>query len=482
MIQSITIKSAACSLLILSSLFFMAVPAISQQGFEWQVLPGEPETELFNLRYMQQVGDEVYMIGNLSEGDFLFQIPYLISYNLTDNNWTVHVNLTEASQSSIFVRSIHIIDNKAYIGSRDRVAAGNWRAVLYEYDFTDGSLEVVTAYQSSTTSVKGIYHFREVGNRLYYFGSFRTSDQILNVGYIDLDTGEAITTGGRFAEDVIVHENHFYIAGRHGWIDDHQNVFIAKVNLEDGTESSLDSFLGSNIQSKRAYSILHDDGNIWLGGFFDTVSGVQSSNVARYNLQEQTWNQVTTGFTNGQIDALVLFDGEIYASGNFTIHDGEPVNRIARVDQSNQKLVPLGVGLNARSRGMSVINGEIWVWGGFTEAGGKPVNGVARWTDEDGPVSTEPISELPKGLQLNQNYPNPFNPVTRISFELPESMDVQLEVFNIQGQRVASLVNGTRAAGFHTVSFEAGSLASGVYIYRLQTPAAVLTRSMMLVK
>ncbi|MCH8569670.1 MAG: starch-binding protein [Balneolales bacterium] len=108
---------------------------------------------------------------------------------------------------------------------------------------------------------------------------------------------------------------------------------------------------------------------------------------------------------------------------------------------------------------------------------------TARFMIVAGGISTSvPTNELPKVLALSQNYPNPFNPTTQIKYDLPENGEVRLDVFNIQGQRVATLVNATQTAGTHTVTFDASSLASGVYLYRLQSGANILTKKMTLVK
>jgi len=90
--------------------------------------------------------------------------------------------------------------------------------------------------------------------------------------------------------------------------------------------------------------------------------------------------------------------------------------------------------------------------------------------------------EVPDAFQLGSNYPNPFNPATQITYGLPRSEQVHLAVYDLLGRQVATLVNARRDAGYHTVSFDAGHLASGVYIYRITAGEFVETRSMMLVK
>ena len=96
-------------------------------------------------------------------------------------------------------------------------------------------------------------------------------------------------------------------------------------------------------------------------------------------------------------------------------------------------------------------------------------------------VSTE-RNELVENFNLNQNYPNPFNPTTSISFDLPQSEYVNLTVYNMLGQPVATLVNSQMSAGAHTVQFNALDLSSGTYLYRIEAGSFVQSKRMMLVK
>lgn len=96
--------------------------------------------------------------------------------------------------------------------------------------------------------------------------------------------------------------------------------------------------------------------------------------------------------------------------------------------------------------------------------------------------SLEIISAIPENDLITQNYPNPFNPVTRIDFALNDTKDVRLEVYNILGRKVATLVDERRDGGFHSVLFDGSGLASGVYIYRIITDQTVQSEKMILVK
>ncbi len=92
------------------------------------------------------------------------------------------------------------------------------------------------------------------------------------------------------------------------------------------------------------------------------------------------------------------------------------------------------------------------------------------------------LAQRPTEITLDANYPNPFNPTTTLSFALPESMPVRLEVFSATGQLVATLVDAPMTSGTHHVDFRADHLASGLYLYRLTTPDGSLIRKMTLLK
>jgi hypothetical protein len=109
------------------------------------------------------------------------------------------------------------------------------------------------------------------------------------------------------------------------------------------------------------------------------------------------------------------------------------------------------------------------------------IDGVAYGDTSFNPVSVEdefPLNEF----VLSQNFPNPFNPSTSINFTLSEGDFINLEVFNVIGEKVTTLINEFKTAGTYTIQFEADVLASGTYLYVLRTPNFTQTRKMQLVK
>ncbi len=105
------------------------------------------------------------------------------------------------------------------------------------------------------------------------------------------------------------------------------------------------------------------------------------------------------------------------------------------------------------------------------------------WINEHNPTNTfEFYSNVKTDYRLYQNYPNPFNPSTAIEFILPKPKFVTIKVYNILGEEIITLVSKKLQAGNHTYQFDGRSLASGVYLYRLETGEHSQVRKMILIK
>ena len=109
---------------------------------------------------------------------------------------------------------------------------------------------------------------------------------------------------------------------------------------------------------------------------------------------------------------------------------------------------------------------------------------AATWNQNLGlPTGITPItSQVPDKYSLSQNYPNPFNPTTKINFALPKSGLVTLKIFDVLGREVAMLINEVKNAGSYSVDFNASTLSSGMYYYRLESNGFTDTKKMMFVK
>ena len=89
---------------------------------------------------------------------------------------------------------------------------------------------------------------------------------------------------------------------------------------------------------------------------------------------------------------------------------------------------------------------------------------------------------IPNKYGLLQNYPNPFNPVTAIRYSTPKRSIVSLKVYDLIGNEIVTLVNEEKEKGIYSLNFNASSLASGMYLYRLETGSFADTKKMILLK
>ena len=139
-----------------------------------------------------------------------------------------------------------------------------------------------------------------------------------------------------------------------------------------------------------------------------------------------------------------------------------------RVDNGTSRLIYLGFGFEAIDKESSRI---------------QLMQRIVDWMLEGVGVEQQANNEsLPKKFALHQNFPNPFNPITNIQFDLPQNSQVQIEVVNLLGQTVATLVDETRKAGSHTINWHATDFTSGIYLLRMQAGDYLHSQKMLLVR
>lgn len=127
--------------------------------------------------------------------------------------------------------------------------------------------------------------------------------------------------------------------------------------------------------------------------------------------------------------------------------------------------------------GLIKYKGNTWVSTGYQDVVATIETELSALT-----TSSEDEEELPFSLQLDQNYPNPFNPSTTISYTLNTTGEVKLQIFNLLGKEVATLINEVQPSGSQLVTWNASEIPSGIYIYRLTVGDEMLTKRMTLIK
>ncbi len=208
-------------------------------------------------------------------------------------------------------------------------------------------------------------------------------------------------------------------------------------------------------------------------------SGFRSFNSYLYKSTNngKNWDRITVqDELKTGIDNIHFSDGIFYASVNTSNADGGGI--YISNDGENWQLLGLkGNRINAISSTENNILFEVFL--SYNEG---EERGTWIYPKSEVIITSNEIVENPSYFKLNQNYPNPFNPSTSISFELQNSEFIELEVFNMLGQKVATLINGYKSAGSHSITFNASNLSSGIYMYRLHSANATQTRKMLLVK
>lgn len=222
--------------------------------------------------------------------------------------------------------------------------------------------------------------------------------------------------------------------------------------------------------------------------YLDSTAG----SVDRFMVTSSSYPPFRTGLDDnaiqaGRIHALSCYPSEIVSSG---------ADLIIRYSDGD---LDAYIGLHGEESSLRIFR---WDNGSWSLVGGQPdtaqntVYGTITETGVYAAFTTEVVTDvedeeqgeiLPYRFELSQNYPNPFNPVTNIEYSIMSRSQVRIEVFNILGKKVATLVDETKPAGTYNITWdgrglEGGPVASGIYLYRFTAGEYMETKKMMLVK
>ena len=188
-------------------------------------------------------------------------------------------------------------------------------------------------------------------------------------------------------------------------------------------------------------------------------------------------NSYTSAEALLQVFAVTSDNRGLSWSDTVKISDGT-VNMPLRGPSIGKHPRPAGIGGTSFEGGADLL----WVEPDDAEVDGYSIHyGRIPWVEVTG-VKNDNNQNILSEYHLSQNYPNPFNPTTTIEFQLKTAGKVQLKVYNMLGKEVASLLDIKMAPGFHQVNFDASSLASGIYFYKLMANEFVATKKMIIMK
>lgn len=372
---------------------------------------------------------------------------------------------------------------------------------------------------------RAAHHLFAYDNYLVAGGPFNEAggEEINHLARYDINTGEWDDMNGGangWVLSSLLHEDNLYVGGGFTEIGGITASRIARYHIPTSKWHKLENEVDGPV-----YALAIGEGNLFAGGTFNFADDISANNIARYNFEDRNWHRMDVGLSH-EVKSIVYSDGDVYIGGNFYHWDDEYPRYLAAYDIANDTFYTLeieghnevydlflhkkdlyistvfsqeytgpikydlendtwqylGSGTNEVVQSFDMIDNELYVGGRFTTAGNKTAGYLARWNFEV-PVSVESeILETNDDFLILQNYPNPFNPTTQITYVLPESGHVRLNVFNVTGQHIITLVDEPQTAGRQSTSFNAGGLSSGIYFYRLETGGNVLIRKMSLIK
>ncbi|MEN8194417.1 MAG: T9SS type A sorting domain-containing protein [Bacteroidota bacterium] len=405
-----------------------------------------------------------------------------------DGYWEI----TSYMEHPIAGGSAVIRDGKIYISggySKEAQDKVNW---IQAYDPYQNSNEIVTDMQSPRYGhVSAI-----INEKLYFVGGIHDSTET-NLGleewdFVSIDTTQLVAADSNFNRIFatgVSYDSLFYLIGGNSYSkkDGNDLSYIVEYDLtNDSIQYKFSNDGYANEFPEQQMSVIYGDDIFIFGG---VLNGVLQS-IQKFNISTHTLDTLDIKLLEPRAGGIAVQHGqrnEIYIIGGF--NEGNSALRTVEIFiiSGDDYYINSGPELNeARTNLMVVSPGEdkMIVLGGYNE------NGEVLSSIEQFGVSTtseESKETAQMSFRLEQNFPNPFNPSTTIKYGIPldlryKTQDVRLNVYNVLGSEIATLVNKAQEPGNYEIKFDASDLPSGIYFYRLQFGNNTITKKMTVLK
>jgi Secretion system C-terminal sorting domain len=441
------------------------------QGF-WDPIPGLDGT----VDIIRVSGNDLIVGGLFHSADGDSSMSHVAKWNGT--NWD-----SLGSGTNDWVTSVAVDNNDIYVGGSFTNAGGQsntqyiarWDGINWNSVGEGLNLHVSTLVKD--------------GNNLYVGGAFRNAGGNPDADRIAIwnsTSWEAMDKGfNDWVFSIAVHDGEIYAGGAFTAAGTDTSIkFIAKWNSATLKWESFGNDLNNPV-----YHIGINGDEIYIGGLFTDAGGdPNADHIAKWN--GTSWEGLGPGLggQNSEVEEFTFNGNDIYVVGQFNVVGNDSsYNNVAKWNGSSWE--KLGTGVNQEARSLSFLGDNLYIGGSFISEGpgGQPY--LPYFAKRSNITSTvnDNLNVLPNDFILYQNYPNPFNPSTKIKYTIPDAgtskmQFVQLKVYDVLGNEIATLINEYKSSGSYEIEFNATELSSGVYFYQLRAGGFVDTKKIMLIK
>ncbi len=377
-----------------------------------------------------------------------------------------------------------------------------WNVQTYGSDYAINTMQFVDAQTGWLMGDVGMILKTTNGGQTWQEQNSGVYDLIVAMDFIDANHGWAVGENGLILKTVdggqIWQEQHlptdttknqavYFIDAQTGWIVGAQGEYGFVMKTTDGGATWNVVFQDTTYRPFRSVYFT-DDQNGWIGGMGGVILHTSDGGLTwvkqrqgddKEQIRYMCFLDSTTGWATG-VKNYLLFTED--GGANWYLA-GLPVNKKIMSlyftdDEHGWAITSAGNDGSKGGKGGEEGEDKIVEASDSTSAYAY----ILTYSPESTAIEENPMDLPVKSFELLQNFPNPFNPVTKIRYQIASPGIVRLDVFNVLGQHIRTLVNQYQHSGKYAITFNAGDLPSGIYFYRLQTPTFSAIKQMILLK